>query len=425
MRKFIIFLLCVPQFLMAQSVSLEDCQRWARENYPLIQRYELLEQSKQFTLSNIAKGWLPQVTFNAQATYQSDVVALPDALENMMKQYGKDVLGIKKDQYKLALDVQQTLYDGGTMSAQKKVTEAQNVTEKAQNDVELYALRERVNQLYFSLLLIDERMALNEEMQTVLQANEDKLSSLLARGVATESDRNAVRAERLTAKQQHTQLEGQREAVETVLSLFCGKEIKAVEKPSDVNSAVNVNTSQRPELALFDSQLAVTQQQEKALDSRILPKLSLFAQGYYGYPGMNMYEDMFSHKWSLNGLIGARLTWNISGLYTRKNDRSRLENQRQQIENQRDTFLFNQKMQSSQEGTAIANYRRVMKEDDEIIALRQNVRLAMESKLTHGVVDVTALIREITNENQAKINKSCHEIELLEHIYKLKHIVNQ
>ena len=197
MKRLFFVLLTFPLIVSGQTLTIDECQRLARENYPLISQYELLEQTKQFTVSNIQKGWLPLISFSAQATYQSDVVALPDALQNMMAQYGNDVLGIKKDQYKVAVDVQQMLYDGGAMSSRRRAAEAQAEVDKAKNDVDLYAIRDRVNQLCFSLLLLDERLALNAEMQKLLSANEEKLSAMLQGGVAMESDRDAVRAERL------------------------------------------------------------------------------------------------------------------------------------------------------------------------------------------------------------------------------------
>lgn len=422
MRKSLLLLALLPYVLWAQrTVTLDECQREAQQNYPLIKRYGLIEQMHEFTVSNIQKGLLPQISMNAQATLQSDVVALPDALQNMMQQYGKDVKGIKRDQYKIAIDVQQTLYDGGVTTTQKRVAEAQSEADKAQTDVVLYALRDRINQLYFALLMLDERIKLNQEMQTLLQANEDRLTTMLQNGVAMECDRNAVHAERLTTKQQMMQLEGQREAVNRVLCVFLGISNEPLQPQMPLNTLA-MTDGIRPELTLFDKQLAITHQQEKALQSRLLPKLSLFAQGYYGYPGMNMYEDMFSHRWSLNGLVGARLTWNLSALYTHNNDRRKLSVRRSEIETQRETFLFNQRTQSTHEDATISSIRRTMQEDDEIIALREDVRRSAEAKLEHGIVDVTTLLQELTRENQARINKTTHEIELLQHVYNKKYI---
>ncbi len=404
---------------MAQSLTIEQAQLLARDNYPLIKRYELISSTEQYTLSNISKGWLPQITVYGQATYQSDVVELPEALRNMMSQSAMNVKGITKDQYKVGIDISQTIYDGGNISAQKTTAKRQADVQKAQNDVDMYALCERVNNLFFSLLLVEERLALNNEMQALLKSNEYKLSSLVKNGLATESDVDAMKAERLLAVQQQAMLESQKKALHQMLTIFTGQEVTALVRP---NATISREQNNRPELQLFNRQLLLTEAQEASLNSRLLPRLSVFAQGYYGYPGFNMYEDMFSHKWSLNGIIGVRLTWNIGALYTNKNDKSKLSIQRRQIENSRQTFLFNNMLLSAQESETIKGYREMIANDERIIQLRQNVRKAAESRLSHGIIDVNNLVQEINRENQAEINKITHEMEMLQHIYLLNNI---
>ena len=155
-----------------------------------------------------------------------------------------------------------------------------------------------------------------------------------------------------------------------------------------------------------------------------MPKLGVFAQSFYGYPGYNLFEDMMNRKWSLNGMIGARLTWNIGALYTRKNDKAKIQLQRETAENQRDVFLFNNNMEQIQQNENIARYQRLMTDDSEIIALRSSIRKAAESKLAHGIIDVNDLVREINAENAARVQQSVHEIEMLKEIYDLKYTTN-
>ena len=421
MKRFSILILVATMAVgsYAQSLTLEQAQSLARDNYPQVKRYGLIEQTAQFTLSNIAKGWLPQITASAQVTYQSDVVSLPDGLTNMMKQMGQEVLGLRKDQYKVALEVQQTVYDGGAIAARKRVANAQTAVQTAQNDIEMYALHSRVNEIFFGLLLVNEKIELCRQQQQVLQANENQLASLCKGGVATESDLALVKAERLSAVQQQTQLETQRKTLQQLLSLYVGETVTEVVKPAEISVS---GENQRPELQLFNKQTLLTDAQEKALKSGLLPRLSIFAQGFYGYPGLNMYEDMFSRKWTLNGIIGARLTWNIGALYTNKNDHQRLAVQRLEIANARETFLFNNHLQTTRENNAIDGYRQMMNEDDEIIQLRQEVRHAVESKLKHGIVDATALVQEIARENLALINRATHEVEMLKSEYELNNL---
>ena len=215
---------------MAQS--LEECREAAQRNYPLIKQYGLIEQTTELTLSNIHKGWLPQVTASAQATLQSDVVSWPEQMQGMYQQLGLDMKGLKKDQYRVGLDVQQTVYDGGTISSQKEVTRRQADVQQAQTDVSLYQIRSRVDEMYFGLLLLDEQIALNSDLQELLAANERKLSSMFEHGTAAQSDYLSVKAERLSVAQQATSLQAQRRALARLLSAFCGLEVSNVVKPA-------------------------------------------------------------------------------------------------------------------------------------------------------------------------------------------------
>ena len=409
---------------MAQGQTLEECQRAAEQNYPLIRQYGLIEKTTELTVANIGKGWLPQVSASAQATYQSDVVAFPDQFKQLYQQMGLDMKGLKKDQYRVGIDVSQTIYDGGAISSQKAIAREQGKVQSAQNEVNLYNVRKRVNEMYFSLLLLDDQIKLNSDLQELLLGNEKKLVSMVKNGTAAESDLQSVKAERLNVIQQKTNLESQKRMLQTMLSTFCGIEVTAVEKPI-VNVAVaQQQTGQRPELKALDAQIGLLNAQEKALNSALMPKLGVFAQGYYGYPGLNMFEDMMSRDWSLNGIIGARLTWNIGALYTRKNDKAKLQLQRDLTESNREVFLFNNRLEQIQQNEEITRYKKLMADDDEIISLRSAVRKAAESKLSHGIIDVNDLVREINQENAAKVQQSMHEIEMLKQIYDNKFTTN-
>ena len=421
MNKIILTLALMVATLVAHAQTLEECQKAAEQNYPLIKQYDLIEKTTALTVENIGKGWLPQVSASAQATLQSDVASWPDAMTPMMQQMGIRMKGLRKDQYRVGVDVQQTVYDGGMINSQKAVAREQGVVQTTQAEVDLFQVRKRVNEMYFALLLVEDQIQLNKDLQTVLAGNEKKLESMVRNGIAAESDLNNVKAERLNVVQQATNLESQKHMLQTMLATFCGIEVKEVRKPEATEVGVSNN---RPELRLFDSQLRLADAQEKALDAALKPKVGLFAQGSYGYPGYNMFEDMMRHEWSLNGMIGARVTWNIGALYTRKNDKAKIQLLRDQVENGRDIFLFNNRLEQIQQNEDIARYKKLMAEDEEIISLRSAVRKAAESKLSHGIIDVNDLVREISNENAAKVQQSIHEIGMLKQIYDNKFTAN-
>ena len=422
-RKIMLSLVMLPTAIMAQT--LEECQQAAERNYPLIKQYGLIEKTTQLTVANIQKGWLPQVSASAQATYQSDVMSWPDQMKTMMTGMGTDMKGLTKDQYRVGIDVNQTLFDGGVISSQKAIARQQGKVQEAQTEVQLYNVRKRVNEMYFSLLMLDEQIVLNHDMQELLAGNERKLQAMMKSGTAAESDWQSVKAERLKVMQQATSLESQKRMLTMMLSTFCGIETNNIQKPLvKAENGELMSESLRPELRALDAQIGLLNAQEKALNAALMPKLGVFAQGYYGYPGLNMFEDMMSHKWSLNGIIGARLTWNIGALYTRKNDKAKLQLQRDLTESNREVFLFNNRMEQLQQSEEISRYKQLMNDDAEIISLRAAVRKAAESKLSHGIIDVNDLLREINQENAARVQQSIHEIEMLKEIYDNKITTN-
>ena len=427
MRRSIFFVFTLLHGFIVPSVmaqSLEECQQAAEKNYPLIRQYGLIEKTTELTVDNIQKGWLPQVSASAQATYQSDVPSWPDQMETMMNGMGIHMKGLKKDQYRVGIDVSQTIYDGGAISSRKTIAREQGNVEAAQTEVSIYNVRKRVNEMYFALLLLDEQIKLNSDLQALLSGNERKLASMVKGGTAAESDWLNVKAERLNVVQQATGLASQKQMLQRMLSTFCGMEVKEVQKPLMYATMTQEQKGVRPELKALDAQINLLNAQEKALDAALKPKFGVFAQGYYGYPGMNMFEDMMRHNWSLNGLIGARLTWNIGALYTRKNDKERINDQRSMINVQREVFLFNNNMEQIQQNENIERYQKLMKDDEEIIKLRSAVRKAAESKLAHGIIDVNDLVREINAENAARVQQSIHEIEMLKEVYDWQFTVN-
>lgn len=415
-NRSILIITIVIAYLTATGQTLEECQTAAERNYPLISQFGLIEKTTELTMANIRKGWLPQVSASAQATYQSDVVSWPDQIKTTYQQMGIDMKGLRKDQYRVGIDINQTVYDGGAIRSRQAIAREQGNVQTAQTEVDLYAVRKRVDEMYFALLMLDEQIQLNKDHQELLASNERKLESMVKGGTAAESDLHNVKAERLNVAQQATSLESNKRMLQSMLSTFCGIEVKSVVKPEATEAASQLMDN-RPEMRLFDAQLRLADAQEKSLNSALMPKLGVFAQGYYGYPGYNMFEDMMSHKWSLNGIVGARLTWNIGALYTRKNDKAKLQAQRDLIATNREVFLFNNRLELLRQNEEIARYRKLMAADQEIIDLRASVRKAAESKLAHGIIDVNALISEINQENAARVQQSMHEIEMLKQIY--------
>lgn len=423
MKKKIISFALIMMATAIQAQTLEECQLAAEKNYPMIKQYDLISQTTQLTVKNIMKGWLPQIAIAAQATYQSDVTSWPESMKGTFQQLGINMKGLSKDQYKVGIDLQQTIYDGGTISSLRSIARQEEKVQKAQVETNLYQVRKRVNEMYFSLLLLNEQIKLNDDVKALLLSSEKKLANMLKGGTIATSDFENIRAERLSVEQQNESLKSQQQMLQHLLSTFCGIKVSNVQKPAPFETTISTN--KRPEMLLFDYQLQLSSIKEKALNSQVRPKLGIFAQGFYGYPGLNMFEDMMNRKWSLNGMVGVKLSWNIGALYSLKNDKAKLRLQREMTENAREIFLFNNQLEEIQQNENIKRYHTMKQTDDEIIMLRTNIRKAAESKLSHGIIDVNNLLREINNENAAKIQQTIHDIEMLKEMYNLKYTNNE
>mgnify|MGYP003396775746 FL=1 len=376
-------------------------------------------------MSNAAKAWIPQVTFSGQATYQSATPTYPEAFSAMMQSNGIHMSGIRKDQYKIAVDVSQHIWDGGKSKAGRALAEAEAEELRRKTDVSLYDIQSRVDNIYFGILLLDERQAQTEALIALLESNLARMRTYYKNGVAMQTDVDILEAELLTARQTLGQVESSRSSYRRMLEIFIGQALTSPRLERPTMKELGSRTSARPELALFDAQTNKLEAQRKAIHASLMPRFSAFAQGYYGYPGLDMFKSMTSSDGTLNALVGLRMSWNIGTFYTKKNNLEKLNIAQKQIAVGRDIFLFNTEMQTIQEDGEIERLRKALEDDNRIVELRQRVRKAAESQLVNGVIDTTDLLRKITDETTANLNRSTHEIELLQAIYKLKTTLNQ
>ena len=400
----------------AQTVTLEECQTMARENYPAISRFSIIEQSKNYTLANANKAYLPQLSLEAKATYQSDVITIP------LDMPGLEIPVPDKDQYQIVAQANQIIWDGGKIAAKKEMIEAGAVVEEKTLETELYSLRERVNQLYFGILLVQEQLKQQVVMEEELQRNHDIVESYVENGIANQADLSTVKIEMLKAGQQRTQMESTHTAYLQMLSILIGNKIsKETEfvKPSVSNDNSSV-IIKRPELELFSAQEATIDAQTNELKSTIMPAIGAFVQGGYGKPGLNMLQNEFDAFF----LGGVKLSWNFGSLYTYKNSVRSNELKKLNIDTQRDTFTHNLNMQISQQQNEIEKYRKTMKDDEEIIRLQQQIKDAAEAKVENGAMTVSDMLKELTALEMAKQAKLLHEIQHINSIYTLKNTTN-
>lgn len=400
----------------AQIITLNECQDMARENYPAISRFSIIEQSKNYTLANANKAYLPQLSLEAKATYQSDVITIP------LDMPGVVIPVPDKDQYQVVAQANQIIWAGGKIEAKKEIMKTAAQLEEKTLETEIYALRERVNNLYFGILLIQEQLQQQTVLEEELQRNHDKVTSYIENGVANQTDLSAVKIEILRANQQRIQMESTQNAFLQMLSVLVGQELPSetqfVKPP--VLAETSLVTINRPELMVFSAQKATIDAQTSALKSDIKPVIGAFVQGGYGKPGLNMLQNEFDAFF----LGGIRISWNFGDLYTFKNSVKTNELKKLSIDTQHETFIYNLDVQISQQQNEIEKYRKTMQDDDEIIRLQQQIKDAADTKVENGTMTVSDMLKELTALEIAKQAKLLHAIQHINSIYTLKNTTN-
>jgi outer membrane protein TolC len=394
----------LPSFAQSPKVlTIEECYALAEQHYPLTRQHDLISKTLDYSLENAGKGYLPQFSINGQATYQSDVTQVPIVVP------GSDIPTLSKDQYKLYAEVNQTIYDGGAIRQQKQTHEINAAIEEQKLAVELYKLKERINQLYFGILLTDEQLNQNELLKSDIQLGIKKVQAAIDNGTAFKSNADALKAELLKANQRTIELKATRLAYLDVLGLFVNQtlaENTTLTKPPILSVSQEIK---RPELMLYDYQNKSIDVQYQMLNVKNNPRLGLFLQAGYGRPALNMLSNDFEGYY----IGGVRLSWSLSGLYTLKKDKALLENSRNTITLQRETFLFNTHSAGRQQHAEITKLQELIGSDDEIIALRESVKKASSAQLENGVITTNDYLREVSAEDQARQSKILHEVQWL------------
>jgi outer membrane protein TolC len=402
-----LFLCSIPS-MAQQPLTLDACYELARQHYPLIKQQGLIEKAGSYSVENAGKGYLPQLTFSGQATYQSEVVQIPLP--------GALIPPLSKDQYKVQAEVTQTIYDGGSIRLQQQLTKANTAVQQQQLEVTLYSIRERVSQLFFGILLIEDQLAQNQLRMEDLDNGVRTTGAAVNNGAALRSGLDELKAEALNTAQLRIQLRASRKAYLLMLGLFINQSLNdqtTLVKPAVTSLPADIH---RPELLLYDYQQQSYKVQEKQLKVNYLPKVSAFVQGAYGRPTLNF----ISNDFGFYALGGVRFSWGLGSLYTNKNNRQLLHLNRENLDVQKETFLFNTRLTMSQQNIEAQQYEDLLQQDQQIIVLRTAVKKAAVAQLENGVITSHDYISQVNAESQARLSLSLHEIQRLQVQYNSK-----
>lgn len=406
LKLFLLFA-STSNFVQAQDtgLDLDSVTAISIRNYPLVQQKQLVAKTAALTVENLSKGFLPQINLGAQATYQSAVTGLNISLPGMT------IDPMSKDQYKVQAEISQLIYDAGAIKAQQQVQQLQAKVEDGKLEVELYKLKERVTQIFVSILYLDAQAAQLNLVEADLNIGLKKLTAQVEQGVAYRSNLNTIKAELLKLQQRKIELAASRTGLVDVLGIFMHQSLPASQpfkKPVLIEKAIS--QVQRPELTLFAQQSKLALQQLQMIQAKNMPKAALFVQGGYGRPGLNMLKNSF--EWF--GMGGVKLSWSLGGWYTAPREKKIVQMQSDAIQIQQATFLLQTATQQQQQLAEIQKLRQLIGTDREIIALRESIRTAAEAQLQNGVITANDYLRDVNAADQARQTMLTHDIQLLQ-----------
>jgi outer membrane protein TolC len=409
MKRWLISMMVFSNLVSAQTVerlTLAQTYDLAQKNYPAIKQKELVRRTADITVENLQKGFFPQFTVNGQATYQSDVTGFNVSFG------GINIQAPDKDQYKVIADLNQMIYDGGVIKQQKVAAQLNADVQQQQVEVELYQLKDRINQVYLGILFLDEEIKQADLTRQDILSGIKRVEVQVANGVALKSGLNQLKAELLQNDQRTIELKESRKGLIRTLALFLNQPLNeetiVFERPV-VNVTIESGIS-RPELKLYNEQANLILHQDKLITTKNLPRVSLFAQGGYGKPGLDFLKN--ESVWFYTG--GIRFTWPFGGLYTIKKEKQQTEISKEMVDVEKETFILNTSTTLKKQQSEIEKYLQIAGRDEEIIDLREQVKKASLAQLENGVITADDYLRMVTEESQARQSLIIHRIQLLQ-----------
>ncbi len=413
MRKLLLIMLFQGVIFAQAQVTLDNCHEKAKANFPLIKQYDLINQTTEYTLSNANKAYLPQVKLNVIGGYI--IQGIPS-----MTVPGQPAEDPSKTQLIGIAQVNQVLWDGGATRTAKDIAKAAAEVEKAGTDVSVYTIRERVNQVYFGILLIEEQLKQLAILKENLNRNLERVQLSKDNGLAYQSDVDEVKAELLNLEQKRIEFRYARLGYIKVLSLLTGEafsENSEFAKPVVVNEMLP-SENKRPELDLYASQLRLNDIQSGMNKVALMPKVGLMGAGIFITPGISFGTSKIENL----AIVGLSASWKIDALYKNSNNKNLDKIKADKIVNQQETFLFTNNLQLSQTSGDIEKQKAIIEHDNEIVRLKTNITKSYQTRFDNGMCTMNDFINAMNRESEARANQALHNVQLLMSYYNYQYI---
>ncbi len=415
MKQLIIVFLLVAQVSIAQqkdSLDIFKCFEAVEANHPLAGEKPIIDEQTRLKINNLRSQWYPSLEMNAQASYQSEVVEIDVNLP-----FDADFPSPSNDQYRVTMDVNQRIYDGGVVKYSENMERMGKKVEKQSVKADLYQIKNQVMDVYFGIMLFQKQKEVLQATMKELKTKIRSVKSAVDNGTLLPSDLKNLQAERLNMEQKLDDLNSRIQTSYGVLNTLTGMETDtSTELVLPEITLKKEGSYHRPENELFKMQKNQLDTQEKLIQARKMPKVFAFGQLGYGKPGLNMLNDEFDPFY----IVGAKLSWNIWDWNQTKRKRQLARLQKDKIDVKENAFNQKVDIQLEKIEADISKLEKTLQRDKEIIGLRQEVIRSSRSKLENGVITSADYITDLNRLTKAKITHERHNIELLK--AKLNHL---
>lgn len=429
----IIILVAFSFCSVAEEISLDECVSLARSNYPEIKKLNIVRITEKCDFSSASLSWLPSVRLGAWGSWTNQNIDMNDIFANVANQSRKEYFrGLVEDnlmlpsptpwKYGVGVEINQNLYDGGVSSASKKEAAAMARLRESETNCTLETVEKKVEELFFSILLLTEREKQMNSRKEVLERNLDKITRMMQAGNSSTLSVKIIQAELVSLLQQMDILTDNISTYRQALSLFIGRDVFSLELAvPEVPDIYGKSIYDTPTMKLLDARINFAQAKEDMLNASLRPKLGLTGNMSYGYSGINFFKALTSHDPLFESVFGLRLVWDITPFYTRRNNVSKIHNEMQMLNIDKESLIFNARINNSSLNSQIERMMRTMEKDDKLLELRKEIRQIEEARLENGDTDMSSFLNKVSEEAGAALARSIHAIELIQYYYQYRH----
>jgi outer membrane protein TolC len=408
----IVLIISLANTLNAQKIlTLKECYDQAMTANALASEKKGYTDISKLKDENLVMGWLPTLDANGSLIYNSSVVDLSGVLGSLpIPGIANAIKPLPNEQYKITLDINQIIYDGGSIKGARALEKADLSVNEKQTETDLYKLRGQINGYYFNLLLLARQKELLNNYLEIIKKRIASMQSAVNNGVIIKSDVDVLTSEKINIEQQLAENEIRKSSLIKILSDLTGNKIEAsTELILPSISGELSNELSRPELQLFDLRKEQLAAGMKVIESKRLPKAIGFATlGYGNPPGSNFFKNEFAPYY----VLGASIKWNIFDWNKAKNEKQIISFQQGILDNRKNDLTDNLKRLLEAKNSEIESLKALIDRDSELITLRKKITASSESQYQNGIITATEYLNELNTERQAMINYEIHKINL-------------